>query len=406
MTRFLNRIAGGIAAAGCMLASLSAPAHAQQGVTDQEIKLGWFGALSGPASFAGGSARDGINLALKEINEAGGINGRKLTLVFEDDANSPAKALAAVKKLVEQDQVFAVFSSGTSNSTTATLDFMLEKGIVLYVSSASAPRVTFPFQKTLFRGQATEVARYGELDSELIADYVKAKKVGIISARDEYSKNSADAVQKLLKEQYSIDVVRTEFNIGDKDFTPQLLELQAASPDVIAVYGYPADGTLVLKQIRELGLEQKIFAGSALVDDATLKNAGKAAEGIFGYTILPFIPSSSDPAMVEWVAKMKKEYPSLPAGRPNQFDVLGYSDIYVVAEALKQAGKDLTTDKLVSSLEGLKEYRAAPIAQPITFSTKHHIGNMVMQPQIATGGMWQKLDWAPKRPSAVLKKYE
>ena len=384
----------------------SSSARSQQGVTADAIVIGAFGALSGPASFAGLAGRDGAMLAIKEINAAGGIHGRKISAIFEDDGNSPGKALAAVKKLIEQDKIFAIFSVGTSNTVTATIDYVNEAGLVMYVTFASAPRVTYPFKRNLFRGGTTESARYGELYSEFIATYLKAKKVGILSSRDEYSKNEGNFIQSQLKEAFDVPVVRTEFNIGDKDFTPQLIELQTAAPEVIAIVGYPADGAIILRQARELGLKQQIFAGTALVDDTTLKNAGPAAEGMIGFAGLPFLPSSTNPAMVDWVQRWKKEYPSLPAGRPNTFDVNGYTDMYVFAEGLKNAGPGLTSDKLIKGLEQLKNFHISEIGIPISFSTKYHIGNMRLQCRRAKDGAWDNVAWESVRESAILKRYE
>jgi branched-chain amino acid transport system substrate-binding protein len=384
----------------------SLPARSQQGVTADTIVIGAYGALSGPASFAGLGGRDGAMLAIKEINAAGGVHGRQIRATFEDDANSPTKALAAVKKLIEQDKVFAIFSVATSNSVTATIDYANEAGLVMYVSFASAPRVTYPFKRNLFRGSTSESARYGEVNAEFIATYLKAKKVGYLSSRDEYSKNEANFVQSQLKDNFGVTVVRTEFNIGDKDFTPQLIELQTAAPDVIAISGYPADGAIIMRQARELGLKQQIFVGGALVDDTTLKNAGPAAEGTFGFTLLPYLTSSTNPAMMDWVQKWKKEYPGAPAGRPNAFDVLAYTDMYAFAEGLKNAGPDLTTDKLINGLEQLKNYRVSEIGVPISFSTKYHIGNLRMQANAVKDGSWRDLAWESKGESAILKRYE
>jgi len=114
------------AAAAALVIAL--PAHAQQqGVTADTITIGAHGPITGPAAYIGLAGRDGMLLAIKEINAAGGVNGRKITAVFEDDGHTPTKALAAVKKLVEQDKVFAVMSVGGSNATVGAVDYMKER---------------------------------------------------------------------------------------------------------------------------------------------------------------------------------------------------------------------------------------------------------------------------------------
>jgi branched-chain amino acid transport system substrate-binding protein len=391
------------------LALTAAPAlatAAEQGITADSIAIGAFGPITGPAAYIGLAGRDGAAMAIKEINAAGGVNGRRLVMIFEDDGHSPAKALAAVKKLVDDDKVFVLFNVAGSNGTIGTIDYVKEKGIVMYVSFASAPGVTWPFAKNLFRGGTTEVPRYGELYAEYIVDGMKAQKIGIISGREEYPKNEGDALTKHLQTWYEITPVkRVEFNIGDKDFTPQLLELQQANPQVIAFFGNPAEAAIALRQAKELGLNQPFFVGATMVDQGFLTAAGPAAEGASGFALIPLLPSSSDPAMKAWRAKWSADYPNLPPNRPNLFDVLSYADMYVLAEAMRNAGKDLTTAGLIDALENLHGYRVGPIASPRTFSKVHHIGNLHLQPMQVKNGEWVQVQWESKRPSDILQRY-
>ena len=382
-------------------------ARAEQGVTNDTITIGAFGPITGPAAYIGLGGRDGMNLAVKQINAAGGINGRKLQIAFEDDTHSPTRALAAVKKLIDQDQVFALFCVAGSNATVGTIDFVKEKGRVMYVSFASAPPVTWPFSRNLFRGGTTEVPRYGEMYAEFVADYFKGKKVAIMNGREEYPKNEGNALEKYLQSWFSITPVkRAEFNIGDKDFTPQLLEIRSAAPDVIAFFGNPAEAAIALRQAKELDVKARIFVGTTMVDQNFLAAAKDNAEGVAGFALTPLLPGSPHADMKAWEAKWKAEYPNLPVGRPNIFDILAYTDMYAFAEGLKRAGKDLTTDKLIGALETFAGYRSGPLATPLTFTKKHHIGNLRLQPMQVKGGQWEQVSWEGKRPSEILKRYE
>lgn len=384
---------------------LSGNAFSQQGVTKDTILIGGFGPITGPAAWIGLGSRDGINLAVKEINSSGGIQGRKLKLIFEDDAASPSRALAAVKKLADQDKVFMLFSGAGSNSTSGVIDFVKERKIPMIVSIASAPGVTKPFNKYLFRGGTTEVARYGEVYAEFVADGLQASKIGILSGSDEYPKNEADSITKYLKLWFNIDpVIRAEFKVGDKDFTPQLLEIKKVNPEVVAIFGHPPEASIILRQARELGLEQTFFGGAATVDPATPLNARSAAEGFTGTFLLPIYLDSKDSDMVKFREAYKKEYPNQPSGRPNWCDVMAYTDTYVIAEGMKKAGKNLTVDKLISSMETLRNYKVSRIATPRTFTPEHHIGNLRLQPLVVLNGHWVPLAWEPTRQSEVLKK--
>lgn len=395
-----------VAAATLFGIAMSAGAQ-QQGVTSDTITIGAHGPITGPAAYIGLAGRDGMLLAIKEINAAGGVNGHKIVAVFEDDGHSPTKALAAVKKLVEQDKVFAVMSVGGSNATVGAVDYMKEKGVPYYVSIASAPQVTWPHARNLFRGGTTETARYGELYAEFLATYYKAKRIAIISGREEYPRNEGDATVDKLKSWFQMaPAVRVEFNIGDKDFTPQLVDVQKSNPDVIAFFGNPAEAAIAMRQAKELGLKQPFFVGSNMVDPGLVTAAKSSAEGVMGFSLIPYLPGSKAPDMVKWEAAWKKEYPSAPAGRPNNFDLLAYGDMYVLGEAMKRAGSNLTTDGLIVALEGIQNYRVGPVATPRTFSTKHHIGNLALVPMMVKDGQWEPVQWSSTRQSDILNRYQ
>ena len=394
--------------AAAVLCALSGLAVAEEpGITPGNITLGAFGPITGPAAYIGLAGRDGANLAIKEINAAGGINGRKLSMIFEDDGHSPTKALAAVKKLIDQDHVFMIFCVAGSNGTLGTIDFVRENGRVMFVSFASAPGVTWPFARNLFRGGTTEVPRYGELYAEYLHDHVKATKIAILSGREEYPKNEGDALTAQLRNWYqTAPVKRVEFNIGDKDFTPQLLEIQGVDPQVIAIFGNPAEAAIAMRQAKELGMNQSFFVGSNMVDQGLLSAAKQSAEGTSGFALIPLLPSSSNPEMQSWLAKWKQEYPILPAGRPNTFDLLSYADMYVLADAIKRGGKDLTTSKLIDALEATNEYRVGAIATPRTFTKKYHIGNLRLQAMQVKNGEWVPVAFEGKHESDILKRYQ
>lgn len=390
-----------------LTATLAASVVLAQGVTKDEILIGAFGPTTGPAAYIGLGGRDGMQMAIKEINAAGGIHGRKIRAIFEDDGHSPTKALGAVKKLIDQDKVFMVFCAAGSNATVGAIDYIKEQKRIMYVSFASAPAVTWPFNRYLFRGATTEVPRYGELYSEYIADGMKAQKVAIMNGREEYPKNEGNALAEQLKAGYGVSVVaRAEFNIGDKDFTPQLLSIKNAAPDAIAFFGNPAEASIAMRQAKEFGIKQPFFVGATMVDANFLNVAKANAEGASGFALIPFLPGNKHPEMVKWETAWKAEYPNLPAGRPNVFDIMAYTDMLLLAHAMKAAGPDLNTDSLIASLEKIRNLASSPLASPITFTDKHHIGNLSLQIMQVKNGAWEPLPWKPSRPSAILKRYE
>ncbi len=382
-------------------------AYAETGITNDTVTIGAYGPITGPAAYIGLGGRDGAEIALQEINDAGGVHGRKLKVIFEDDGFSPTKALAGVKKLIEQDQVFMILGVSGSNPTVGTLEYLKDLKVPNYVAIASAPGVTRPFNRYFFRGGTTEAARYGELYSEFLTQFLLAKRIAILSGSDEFPKNEGDATEALLGKWFNTKVVaRIEFKVGDKDFTPQLLKVKESNPEVIMTLGHVTEASIIVRQARELGLRQPIFGSGAMVDNALIANAGYAAEGFMGGWLTPVFLDSEHPDMKKFKAAYAKRFPNAPAGRPNVFDLIGYGDMHVVAEGLRRAGKDVTREKFIDALETLEDWRVSELATPRTFTKWHHIGNLRMQMMVVLNQHWVPLRWDPKRESEILSNYK
>jgi branched-chain amino acid transport system substrate-binding protein len=404
MTR--NKMLGSLLAAS--LAVIAGPACAQDvGLTKDQILIGGYGPITGPAAYIGLGSRDGTELAIKEINDAGGIHGRKLKLLFEDDGFSPSKALASVKKLVEQDKVFMMLGLSGSNPTVGTVEYSREAKVPSYAVLASAPQYTHPFNRYLFRGGATESVRYGELNAEYLIEFLQAKRIAMLSGTDENAKNEGDNTEKMLEKWYGVKLVmRAEFKVGDKDFTPQLLQAKQANADVIITLAQVPEVSILLRQARELGIKQAIMGSPAAVDNGVIAGAGLNAEGYTGGWLSGQFLDSVHPDMVKFREAWAKLHPDAPKGRPNLFDVLGYSEMYVISEAMKRAGPDLTREKLVDALETIENYKVSEIATPRTFTNWHHIGNFRMQYMVVLGQHFVPLRFDPHRESEILKEYK
>jgi branched-chain amino acid transport system substrate-binding protein len=406
MLQLLRNSLCGVVVAGAAIVATAAVA-AEVGVTDDTILIGAHGPISGGATFLGLGARAGAELAYKEINDAGGINGRKLKMIFEDDGFSPSRALAAVKKLVEQDHVFMINGLSGSNPTLGTIEYLRRAKVPAYITIASAPPVTHPFNRYLFRGATTETVRFGELNAEFMADFLQVKRIAIVSGVEENLKTEADDTIKMLDKWYKMNtVMRAEFKVGDKDFTPQLLKVKESNADFIFVVGQTPEASIIVRQARELGLRQPIQVAPSSVDNALIANLGPDGEGILGLWGAGAFLDSRNPDMVKFRESWAKMNPNSPKGRPNLFDVWGYTEVYVIAEALRKAGRDLTREKFIDALESLQNYRVSEIATPRSFTNWHHIGNLRQTIMVVIAGHWVPLRWDPLRESEVLINYK
>jgi branched-chain amino acid transport system substrate-binding protein len=392
--------------AGVALAA-SATLAAEVGVTDDTILIGSHGPITGGATFLGLGGRAGAELAYKEINEAGGIHGRKLKLIFVDDGFSPSRALASVKRLVEQDKVFMINGLSGSNPTLGTIEYLRQAKVPAYITIASAPPVTRPFNRYLFRGATTETVRFGELNAEFMVEFLQVQRIAIVSGVEENLKTEADETIKMLENWYKVKtVMRAEFKVGDKDFTPQLLKVKQSNADFIFIVGQTPEASIAIRQARELGLRQPIQVAPSSTDNALIANLGPDAEGVLGLWGAGAFIDSGHPDMVKFRKSWATMNSSAPKGRPNLFDVWGYTEVYVIAEALRKAGRDLTREKFIDALESIQNYRVSEIATPRSFTNWHHIGNLRQTIMIVLAGHWVPLRWDPLRESEVLVAYK
>jgi branched-chain amino acid transport system substrate-binding protein len=200
--------------------------------------------------------------------------------------------------------------------------------------------------------------------------------------------------------------MRAEFKVGDKDFTPQLLQAKQANPDFIITIGQVPEVSILLRQARELDIKQAIMGGAIAVDNGLIAGAGPNAEGYTGGWLAGQFLDSDHPDMVKFREAWARLHPDAPKGRPNLFDVLGYTETYVVAEALKRAGPDLTRDRLVDALETIENFKISEIATPRTFTKWHHIGNLRMQYMVVLGQHFVPVRFEPHRESEILRGYK
>jgi len=385
----LAKLAGALAAA-LVITSL---AHAQQ-----EILIGYHGPMTGPASWVGLGGRDGALLAISEINAAGGVNGRPIKMISYDDGGKPSEAEAVTKKMIESDKVFAILGGGISNVAIVVGEEAHRAKVPYFNGVAASPKIMDAQSRWVFTGAAIDSRDISLNDATFVGEYLKVKKVAVMNGADELSQTLADTAIKLIKERYGVEVLtQQKFNLGDTDFSSQLLAIKQTNPEYILMFGFYVEAARAIRQARELGIKTPIKGDSAMMNSGFLTIAGPAAEGVAVAYIPLYFNGNSAKDMVEFEARYKKMYPSYPVDRPNYVDVYNYGSMYALAEGMKRAGKDLTRKGLVEALETLKEFKASDswpkavhIVQPLTF-TESHNGNRRLSYFRVTGGTFQPI---------------
>ena len=354
------------------------------GVTDKSIKIGSFFALTTPASAYGIGTRNAMELVFNEINAKGGINGRKLEWIVEDDGCSPSKAVAAVKKMITGDKVFAVYGGNCSMSTVNILPLAIENKVPLFICMAITEKITDPFNKYVFRTNVTSLME-GPLMADFAMDEFKPKRMAIIYQTDESGMTSMKGIVPRLVEKYNMKcaaegaadrcMIVEAHKFGDTDMSSQVLKVKEFKPDVIFLCTYLQQASIILRQANELGINAKyvcsIPASNPIIDEL----AGK--EAVWGkyYAVTPLIDDIEGPKFKNYIERYKKAYPihSLRPGIPGIYDCQGYGSVNTFVEGLKRAGRNLTRESFIAALETLKDFPSGAYA-PVTFSSTDHDG--------------------------------
>jgi branched-chain amino acid transport system substrate-binding protein len=363
---------------------------AETGVTDTEVTFGMWAAFTGPVAHLGTSTRDGFTVAVNEINAAGGIHGRKLKLVFYDDGGSPQEALAAVRRLINQDRVFGLVVGSTSGATLPVIPLINQAKIPFISGTSSNPRLLDPHSPYVFRGYPNDKWQGSRL-ADYVADKGKSKRPAILYVTDDYGKGGYDVVLQRLKEKHGLTLVAAEqYNKGDQDFSAQLLRIKQANPDALVIWAFAPDAAIIVRQARELGITVQLYGAASAATPLFPKGAGPVGIGFLAEYPFPFLPeSSSVPAVVKYREAVQKLYPNgLPVGRPSEYDILGFGAAKIAIEGLRRAGRDVTREQFITALETIKEFETG-VSFPVTFSKDNHEGTT----QVKMLRLNEKIQW-------------
>lgn len=376
-----------------VLALGAVPARAADpGVTASEVVLGMWSPLTGPVALLGTSERDALQLWAGQLNAAGGVHGRKVRLVIYDDAGSPQEALAAVRRLIDQDQVFALVAGSTSGSTLPVLP-LINRGRVPFVASISSnTRLLDPFSRYVFRVYANEIWQ-----ANGIADHAVAKgtrRPAIVYTSNDYGIGGHEAVAHRLESRHALKLVAAErYNTGDQDFSAQLLRIKQSNADALFIWAFAAEAGIIARQARELGLAMPMFGGGGTATPLFPRGAGQASVGFTAAFVAPHLAEEDVPAVARYRDLLKTLHPSgFPPGRPSEYDFAGYGAGKIVEEALRRAGPDLTREKFMAALETLRNFETG-VLFPVTFTKESHEGTS----QILVIRVNDRLAWEPVR---------
>jgi branched-chain amino acid transport system substrate-binding protein len=305
------------------------------GAQAADIHLGAAEALSGGAAQYGASIRNGLQLAVDEINAGGGINGNKIKLTVEDEQGKKEEAINAFKKLIFQDKVLMVFGPTLSNSAQAADPIAQSAKTVAFGTSNTAEGIT-SIGDYIFRNSVTE-ADVLPVTLTVAAKHAHIKKVAVMYGNDDvFTKSGYDAFKKALAD-LNIPVTATEtFAKGDVDFKAQLTKIKATQPDAIVLSALLAEGAPIMVQARQLGINVPFIGGNGMNSVKIFDLAKGASNDLWVGS--PWSIDNKTPENTAFIEAYKKKF-NAP---PDQFGAQSYDAVHITAKALQ--GVKLTGD--------------------------------------------------------------
>jgi branched-chain amino acid transport system substrate-binding protein len=307
---------------------------AGNGTDTGPIKVGYYGDLSGRTSNFGQSTKKGVEMAADEINKAGGINGRQIQIISEDDEGRPEKAATVVTKLIDQDRVIALLGEVASGNSLAAAPKAQAAKVPMISPSSTNPAVT-QVGDYIFRVCFIDPFQ-GEVMAKFAVNTLKAKHAAVmLDFNSPYSRGLTDYFEASFQKMGGTIVSKQSYTQGDRDYKGQLTAIRAANPDVIYVPGYYGEVGVIAKQAKQLDIKAPLLGGDGWDATQLWDLGGDALNGDFisnHYSV-----DDPSPAIQKFVADFKGRYGEVP----DALAALGYDAMRVLGDAAKRAG---TTD--------------------------------------------------------------
>ena len=316
----------------------------------ETIKIGEVGSLTGDKATFGISTHQGIELAILEANEAGGVKGKKLEIVQYDNQGKPEEAATAMNRLITQDKVIAVLGEVASSISLAMAPLAQSNKIPMVTPSSTNPRVT-QVGDYIFRVCFIDPFQ-GNVMATFAADHLKAKKVAILQdIKSDYSTGLAEFFAKKFKEKGGEIILTESYAEKDIDFKAQLTSIRSKKPDAIFVPGYYTEVALIARQAKELGINAPLLGGDGWDSPKLFEIGGKAVEG--SYLSNHYSAEDTAEHVQSFIKKYKAKYGVIPDG----LAAMGYDAAVILVDAMKRAG-ELTPAAIRDTLAATKDFKA------------------------------------------------
>jgi len=357
----------------------------QQGISKTNIVVGTIQDLSGPLAGYGKQARNGMQLRIEELNEQGGVHGRRIKLLVEDSGYDPKKAVLAAQKLVNQDKIFIMAGHLGTAQNNAAMPIQFEKNVINFMPLTASRDMYDEPNKLKYALLSSYYDQMRITLPKMIKDK-NAKKVCIIYQDDEFGLEVLRGVEAGLK-TVSMDLTeKTSFKRGSTDFSSQVAKMKASACDLVVLGTIIRETIGTVAESRKTGFNPVFFASVAAYTDLIHKLGGKAMDGIYATMAVqnPYTDEASQPIRF-WANKYKTKFNEDPA----VFSAYGYIMIDIMIQAAQKAGPNLTTESFTKAMNSLTVPSDIFGTPKLTFTNTQRLGSEYSRLSQIQDGKWK-----------------
>jgi len=364
------------------------------GVTDSEIRIGSSCALSGHASFLGTNTIRGAESYIKELNEEGGIFGRKIRLIVYDDRYDPPRCVFNTQKLINDDRIFALFCYVGTPTSVEILPIVKEARIPLVGLLTGADALRRPFSKYIFNIRASYYQEIAAMVKHIVEDR-KLSRFALFYQYDAYGLDGLAGAELALKKYGLEPVAHGSYIRGTMDVEDALKSIMASHAEVVIMVGTYDPSTKFIKMARAKGFNPIFYNVSFVGGNELARKLGPDGEGVIVTQVVPSPEARALLSEVDKYCRLLEKY--YPEDQPTFVGLEGFINAVVLSKALERAGRDITREKFIRALEGMKDLSLG-IGLGLNFGPEDHQGfDAVYFTQIRDGKLELVTAWDSQR---------
>ena len=334
-----------------------------EGVTDDTIRVGMIVDLTGPLAFLGQEISAGAELYFRHVNEQGGVHGREIELIVEDDGYQPPRTVAAFRKLVDVDGIFCLLGNIGTATTMAIMPMLEEEGVPLFGPNSFSSALYTPARRSVFTMPLSYPAQSWVIAQRIAESPDAAEaRLGVIYQNDDFGLDGLQGLRDAAA-YYGLTIVAEEAHQrGATDFSSTVLNLRSADPTHVIIWTILRETAAVLHEAFQLGWKPQFFGNNTSADDRLVALAGEALSDVEALFVTNWDPSS--PSMNLYLELLRTHAPDREVA---YYHAAGFSEAQGLVEGLERAGRGLNRDKLVEAAETFDGWDENAFGMPITY---------------------------------------